>query len=177
MRASFPFVYSLGVLQHTPDVAAAFAALPPMLAPGGRLVVDFYERSLKSRLLPRYLLRPLTTRMDKARLFGTLERVTPALMSVSEAVRRIPGAGRYFHRIVPVANYTGMLPLTEEQLQEWALLDTFDWLAPAYDYPQTAETVQRWLDDARLEQTAVLKAGHLVGRGRKPASPGAAGAD
>ena len=26
----FPFVYSLGVLQHTPKVAAAFAALPPV---------------------------------------------------------------------------------------------------------------------------------------------------
>jgi len=26
---TFDFVYSLGVLQHTPDVAAAFAALPP----------------------------------------------------------------------------------------------------------------------------------------------------
>jgi len=32
---SFPFVYSLGVLQHTPDVAKAFAALPPMVAGGG----------------------------------------------------------------------------------------------------------------------------------------------
>jgi hypothetical protein len=27
----FPFVYSLDVLQHTPDVAKAFAALPPMV--------------------------------------------------------------------------------------------------------------------------------------------------
>lgn len=33
----FPFVYSLGVLQHTPDVAAAFAALPPMVR-GGQVV-------------------------------------------------------------------------------------------------------------------------------------------
>lgn len=31
----FPFVYSLGVLQHTPDVAKAFAALPPMVLGGG----------------------------------------------------------------------------------------------------------------------------------------------
>jgi SAM-dependent methyltransferase len=35
---SFPFVYSLGVLQHTPDVANAFAALPPMLRRGGGFV-------------------------------------------------------------------------------------------------------------------------------------------
>ena len=32
---AFPFVYSLGVLQHTPDVAKAFAALPAMVR-GGR---------------------------------------------------------------------------------------------------------------------------------------------
>ena len=32
---SFDYVYSLGVLQHTPDVGSAFAALPRMLAGGG----------------------------------------------------------------------------------------------------------------------------------------------
>lgn len=31
---SFPFIYSLGVLQHTPDVAEAFAALPPLVGGG-----------------------------------------------------------------------------------------------------------------------------------------------
>ena len=38
----FPFVYSLGVLQQTPDVAKAFAALPPMVQGRGKLCVDFY---------------------------------------------------------------------------------------------------------------------------------------
>jgi len=41
---SFPFAYSLGVLQHTPDVARAFAALPPMVQGGGRLCVDYFEK-------------------------------------------------------------------------------------------------------------------------------------
>jgi hypothetical protein len=35
MQSAFPFVYSLGVLQHTPNVAKAFAALPPMVREGG----------------------------------------------------------------------------------------------------------------------------------------------
>jgi len=34
-RGRFQFVYSLGVLQHTPDVAKAFSALPPMVRGGG----------------------------------------------------------------------------------------------------------------------------------------------
>jgi SAM-dependent methyltransferase len=35
---SFDYVYSLGVLQHTPDVAKAFASLPPMIVGGGAIV-------------------------------------------------------------------------------------------------------------------------------------------
>ena len=38
---SFDFIYSLGVLQHTPDVAGAFASLPQMLAKDGSLCARF----------------------------------------------------------------------------------------------------------------------------------------
>jgi SAM-dependent methyltransferase len=44
---SFDFVYSLGVLQHTPDVARAFAALPPMLV-GGATVRGFLLEACKN---------------------------------------------------------------------------------------------------------------------------------
>lgn len=42
----FPFVYSIGVLQHTPDVARAFASLPPMVGAEGRLCADFYWKRI-----------------------------------------------------------------------------------------------------------------------------------
>lgn len=76
--------------------------------------------------------------------------------------------GRGLKRLVPVANYDGILPLSESQHREWSLLDTFDMLAPEYDQPQTPETVRRWLESAGLEQLEVLRAGHLVGRGTVP---------
>ena len=163
--ASFPYVYSLGVLQHTPDVAKAFAALPPIVAKaGGKLCVDYYEKSFKSALLPKYWLRPLTKRIPKAKLFGTLQRLVPVLLPFSFALGRIPFIGNLLKRLVPVANYEGILPLTETQLHEWALLDTFDWLAPEYDQPQTASMVRQWLDQSEMHRIEVLKAGHLVGR-------------
>jgi 2-polyprenyl-3-methyl-5-hydroxy-6-metoxy-1,4-benzoquinol methylase len=164
---SFPFVYSLGVLQHTPDVARAFAALPPMLAPGGRLCVDYYEKSFKSALLPKYWLRPITKRLPKPQLFALLERLMPVMLPISRALARVPVVGKLLKRLVPVVNYDGIYPLTEPQLLEWGLLDTFDMLAPTYDQPQTAATVRRWLKEAGLCDIEVLKAGHLVGRGRK----------
>jgi 2-polyprenyl-3-methyl-5-hydroxy-6-metoxy-1,4-benzoquinol methylase/uncharacterized protein YbaR (Trm112 family) len=153
--ASFDAVYSLGVLQHTPDVERAFMALPEMVKPGGTLVVDFYGKSWKSALLPKYWLRPLTKRLPKTTLFGLLERLVPVMLPISNALAAVPVLGRLLRRMVPVANYTGMLPLSKQQIREWALLDTFDWLSPAYEHAQTP-------------QTEVLHAGHLVGRGRRP---------
>lgn len=167
VAGAFSYLYSLGVLQHTPNVAQAFAALPPMLEEGGKLCVDYYESSLKSRMLPKYWLRPLTKRLPKHRLFAALEKLVPAMLPVSRSVGKIPVFGRILRRIVPVANYEGVLPLSEEQLYEWALLDTFDWLSPAYDNPQTVSTVRKWLTDAGLQEEYVGKAGHLVARGSK----------
>ncbi len=166
-KGFFPFVYSLGVLQHTPDVAKAFAALPPMVVSGGSLCVDFYQRSWKTWLWPKYWLRPITRRMAQPRLFELLQRWVPTLLSISMVVQRIPWVGSLAKHFVPVANYHGIHPLSPTQLQEWALLDTFDMFAPQYDNPQTPAVVQQPLDAAGLRDTRVLKAGHLVGRGRK----------
>ena len=77
---------------------------------------------------------------------------------------KIPKIGGQLKRVVPVANYVGELPLDERQQLEWSLLDTFDWLSPAYDQPQTAATVRGWLEGAGMQHVEVLKAGHLVGR-------------
>ncbi|MEI7635938.1 MAG: methyltransferase domain-containing protein [Syntrophus sp. (in: bacteria)] len=170
-KAFFSFVYSLGVLQHTPDVAKAFAALPPMVKGRGRLCVDFYEKSWKSVLLPKYWLRPFSKRMEKERLFHHLQRMIPVLLPLSQMIGRIPAVGAMMKRLLPVADYSGILPLNDQQLHEWALLDTFDWLSPEYDNPQTPATVARWLSEAGLADIEVLKAGHLVGRGHKPLDP------
>ncbi len=165
---SFRFVYSLGVLQHTPNVAGAFAALPPMLAPNGRLVVDVYWKRLRSVLHAKYALRPITKRLQKPELFSALKRAVPALLATSQMLGRMPGVGRVLRRLVPVADYTGVYPLTQEQLKEWALLDTFDMLAPLYDSPQSSATLRRWLEGAGLSDVEVFHEGHLVGRGRRP---------
>lgn len=166
---SFPFVYSLGVLQHTPDVAKAFASLPPMASRGGRLCADFYWKRFRTMMHAKYLFRPLTKRMDHSKLFQLLERWVPALLSTSQALGRVPLIGLGLKRVVPVADYTGRFPLSEQQLKEWALLDTFDMLAPTYDNPQTAATVRYWFEHAGLNEIEVGHWSHLVGRGVKPA--------
>ena len=168
VKKAFRFVYSLGVLQHTPDVEKAFFALPLMLSEGGRICVDFYQKSWKSALLPKYWLRPFTKHMSRNRLFSMLEYLVPKLLPVSAMIGKFPVLGGRLKRLVPVANHIDSLPLSERQQLEWSLLDTFDWLSPEFDNPQTPETVRRWMDEAGLEQVEVLKAGHLVGRAMAP---------
>jgi ubiquinone/menaquinone biosynthesis C-methylase UbiE len=164
----FPFVYSLGVLQHTPDVATAFAAIPRVVAPGGRLCVDFYGKRVGTMFHAKYAVRPLTKRMPPERLFALLQRVVPVLLRVSQGLGRVPSLGRVLKRLVPVADYTGILPLDSAQLKEWALLDTFDMLAPQYDQPQSAKTVKQWFEIAGMAEIEILQASHLVGRSRQP---------
>ncbi|MCG3775249.1 MAG: tRNA (mo5U34)-methyltransferase [Nitrospira sp.] len=166
---SFHFVYSLGVLQHTPDVAKAFTALTQMLAPEGRICVDYYWRRVRTMLHAKYVFRPLTRRMRPDRVFQILQRWVPGLLRTSQLLAKVPVIGRGLQRAVPVADYTGLYPLTDEQLREWALLDTFDMLCPAYDHPQSSATIRRWCEVAGLTDVEVLHAGHLVARGRQPA--------
>ncbi|KAF0192536.1 MAG: hypothetical protein FD165_699 [Gammaproteobacteria bacterium] len=164
----FPFVYSLGVLQHTPDVAKAFAALPPMLAADGRICVDFYWKRIRTMLHAKYVVRPITRRMQQQQLFKVVESVVPVLLPVSRLLGRVPVIGRFLKRLIPIADYTGVFPLSEQQLKEWAVLDTFDMLAPAYDNPQSSETVRGWMADAGLVGVKVFHESHLVGTGRRP---------
>lgn len=168
-REQFDFVYCFGVLQHTPDVKASFVSLAPQVRPGGRLAVDVYQGGLLARLRqPRYWLRPITTRMEPQRLFAALERWVPALLAVSRALGRVPGIGRYLRRLVPVANYEGVFPLNETQIREWALLDTFDWLAPRYDAPQTKATLTGWFREVGFERVDTVRPAALAARGVKP---------
>jgi 2-polyprenyl-3-methyl-5-hydroxy-6-metoxy-1,4-benzoquinol methylase/uncharacterized protein YbaR (Trm112 family) len=165
---TFDFVYSLGVLQHTPDVRKSVDSLVPMVKPGGGFTVDLYLRRWSNFAEPKYWLRPFTTRMQQERLFGLVERFTPALMRISRALARVPLVGGFLRRLVPVANYEGIHPLNETQLQQWAVLDTFDWLGPRYDQPQTPSTLRRWLEEAKLEAIEVMHESHLTGRAVKP---------
>jgi SAM-dependent methyltransferase len=167
---TFDAVYSLGVLQHTPDVEAAFSAISRQVAPGGELVVDVYLKNWKDWLHPRTWLRPVTTRVPHDRLFRTVERIAPALLAFSRMVRKIPVAGPAVSRFVPVANYEGVLPLSDRQLREWAILDTFDWLGPRFDQPQTAARLRHWFEQMGFIDVRVRRSWLLTGRGRRPVS-------
>jgi SAM-dependent methyltransferase len=166
---TFDYVYCLGVLQHTPDVERAFKSLPEHVKGGGKLAVDVYPKLRLNVLWPKYWFRPLTKRMNPQRLFRLVELLVPILLPISDLVNAIPKVGRKLRYAVPVANHRPDYPLlSRQQIHEWAVLNTFDMFGPAYDQPQSAETLHRWFVEAGLRDVRVFRKGHLCGHGVRP---------
>lgn len=166
--ASFDFVFCYGVIQHTPDPKRAFESLLKFVKPGGRIAVDVY-RKCWHELQPfksKYLWRPITTRMSNDRLLAFIRWYVPKWLPVDTFIKKIPVIGNTLGMLVPCWNYS-YLPLPYDEQVEWAILDTFDALAPAYDLPQSEGTMQRWCEAARLEDIDVRIGGNgVIANGR-----------
>jgi SAM-dependent methyltransferase len=166
----FDRLFCFGVLQHTPDPARAFFDLPRYVKSGGHLAVDIYRRwgFFKQLTITKYWARRLTARVAPERLYRLCERYLAIMWPVSKVVRRIPLVGTPLLWRLLVADYSNTYALSDEQLREWAVLDTFDMLSPRYDAPQTVETVVEWFRKAGLDRIDVEGRGALVvGRGRR----------
>lgn len=155
-------LYTFGVVQHTPDPEGAFRALVPLVRPGGEIAVWVYRKTLIPQ--PTYLLRLFTRGMPEPRATRFIERYTPAALAVSGALGRVPVAGKYLRRLIPVADYRDRLHLSEEQQREWAIMDTHDALITRFTFPQTWRDLLRWtrgLADVRrphpVEMAAVAR--------------------
>lgn len=152
---SFDFVFCYGVLQHTPDPPRAFRALFAKLRRGGRLSVDCYMKVPYPAWFstPKYLWRPLTTRMEPERLFRLVCRYIPIWFPVDTLLKsvlfRIPRIGPMLAGLIPVPcwNYLRM-GLGYRQRLEWAILGTFDALGARYDTPMTLREVREMVDGA-----------------------------
>lgn len=160
----FDKILCLGVLQHTPDPRRAFLRLAQYLKPGGEIVVDVYEKRLTALLSWKYLLRPITRRMDRRRLYAIVAAIVPVLLPVAITLRKV--MGRFGARLVPVKEYSD-LGLDLATHIQWSILDTFDNLSPAYDKPQSIATVREWFAAAGLRDARVWRGPNgLIGKGR-----------
>jgi SAM-dependent methyltransferase/uncharacterized protein YbaR (Trm112 family) len=165
---SFDKVICLGVLQHTPDPKEAFRNLAKYVRPGGELVVDVYKATFFSYLHWKYVLRQFTRRMDKERLYRIVSAITPQLIPLAAALRKL--AGRAGARLVPIVEYSH-LRLPPEINEDWAILDTFDMYSPAHDHPQRISAVNGWfVSEGFTNVTVRFGPNGIVGKGRKRTS-------
>ena len=168
-EGAFERVFCHGVLQHTPDPEQAFYRLSDKVKPGGTISIDIYLKD--GKITPwksKYLWRPLTTRISPDRLLNFLEWFIPKWLPVDTLIKRIPILGNYLGALIPCWNYF-YTDLSSERKVEWAILDTFDALSPAYDIPVTLEEVRQWFENCRYQRFEVREGGNgIVGNGTKP---------
>ena len=162
--ASFDKVLCLGVIQHTPDPLGAVRSLVQFLRPGGELVVDVYARRVTALVSWKYLLRPITTRMDRARLYEIISQCVPKLVPLAATLRKV--FGRPGARLVPIVEYSH-LGISPELNREWAILDTFDMYSAAHDHPQSLSTMRQCFKELGMSEIDVRDGlNGVVARGR-----------
>lgn len=158
---SFDYIYSVGVLHHTPDCEKAFKTLPQYLKPGGTITIWLYSGYNKwYRFSDQY--RKVTHRMPIRLLHGVLRVAVPCINTVDRGLQKIPAIGP------PLAGLVHhVFPVSRNPNPETRVLDTLDWYSPKYQSKHTYEEVFRWFEDCGLRDLSVGELSIAV-RGRKP---------
>ena len=157
---SFDYIYSIGVLHHTPNCEQAFKMLPSLLKPGGRIAIWLYSGYHKwYRMSDVY--RKVTRRMSPKTLHR-LAHIAVPMYGVHQFLRAIPGVGK---PISGAMKY--LLPMSFNPDPRWRVLDTLDWYSPWYQSKHTYEEVFRWFEDCGLQDLRVILQPISV-QGRRP---------
>lgn len=170
-KGSFDKIFCMGVLQHCPDVRAAFMSLVPFLRTGGEIVIDVYQRH--TGLFPplKYWARPLLTWMGPQGVHRFLSLVIPPAFYLKKALYKVPLVGKSIGNLIPIGpvSHAPRLIFTDQELVQVKILSALDMFSPVHDHPQTLETVRQWFTDAGLVDVYVGTGFNGINaRGKKP---------
>jgi SAM-dependent methyltransferase len=156
-KQTFDLVYSWGVLHHTPDPAAAFEKLPPLVRPGGKLMAFVYASYNKPYRVVTEFYRRFTKRLPKRLLLKLCYVAVPLFY-----IGRIPVIGPLITRL--------LLPVSvHPPTHRWRVGNTFDLYSPEYAFAYDHVEVHRWFEQAGLTRiTPVNPGGGVTYIGTKP---------
>ncbi len=129
----FDFIYSIGVLHHTPDPKKAFSLLPRLLKKGGVISIWVYSNDglyLKLYNFFSDAYRIFTKRMRPRRLYALSKIAVPFYY-----VKKIPFFGKMFQIIFPTSLHPN---------KDWRILETYDFYSPQYQFHYTTREVLAW---------------------------------
>lgn len=138
----FDFIYSFGVLHHTPDAKMAFKQLPRLLKLGGKISIFVYSSYNKGIVYSTDFWRRLTTKIPKRLLYGLSFIAVPLYF-----IYKIPLLGNICKMIFVIS----MQPNWRSRV-----LDTFDWYSPRYQSRHTHAEVWRWFKDDGIKITGIF---------------------
>ena len=130
---TFDVAYSIGVLHHTPDTAAAFRRVAALVKKGGQLAVYVYQAGGMMRYTSDAL-RVVTTRLPRSIVYWASTAAIPIYY-----LHRLPLIGRALEILLPTIGHPHW---------RWRWLDTFDWYTPRYQWKHRYPEVFRWFREA-----------------------------
>ncbi len=138
-KASFDFVFSIGVMHHDANTRAVFDAVAMMVKPGGQYSVWLYRRNQWWQELINTGLRALTSRLPAA--------VLMPFCHLGAVLGGIPVVNRTLNKVVNFSAH----PSYENRV-----CDTFDWWAPRFQHHHTVDELTRWFTEAGFSQLKEL---------------------
>lgn len=144
-KEAFDFIYSFGVLHHTPDAKAAFGSLARHLKKGGKFSLFVYDSYEKAIVYSSDFWRKITVRMPLRVLYYFCFLSVPLYY-----LYKLPLIGHLLKAVFVIS----MRP-------EWRIrwLDTFDWYSPKYQSKHTHAEVFGWFDKAGFKDIRIFDSG------------------
>ena len=117
-------MFCFGVLQHTPNFQLSVKTLIDKAKPEGEIIVDFYPvKGWWTKINAKYILRPITRKMDNVKLLTAIENNVEWLIKVYHFLDRIGLS--VLKRFLPVCEVSCFSKdLTYDELVESVILDT-----------------------------------------------------
>ena len=157
LPGTFDQIYSIGVIDHTPDPRTAFLRLAELLKPGGRIAIWIYRRE-----------RPAVERIMNVHRAVSTRLLLSLLMRLSRWTAPLGGWKRRLNasRLWPVQRLGVVLHLLTIGVSmhpdpEVRVCDTLDWYAPRYLSRHTTSEVQAWFQEAGLTEVVDLATGQV----------------
>lgn len=139
---TFDFIFSIGVLHHTPNTKAAFDRLPRLLRDKGKIAIWLYSSYDDTQWMFSDFYRRLTPKLPK-RLLHTLSYAAVPLYYLY----KVPVVGLLIRLVLPASTHARA---------SWRVLDTFDWYSPTYQWKHSYEEVFPWFEQHGLTDIRVL---------------------
>jgi SAM-dependent methyltransferase len=132
--------FSIGVLHHSSDAAAAFRQVATTVRPASRLAVWLYRRNTPTQECVNEVLRGITLRMSVAQL--------ESVATIGAVLGSIPIVNRTLNKVVNFSSH----PVWENRV-----CDTFDWFSPRYQSHHTVAELMNWFRAAGFDQLRELR--------------------
>lgn len=167
---TFDYVFCYGVAQHTPNPKLIYKFCCDLAKPNGKISIDHYIKIWYPSPFyqPKFIWRPLTKNMLPEKLLSIIRFYIPKYIKFDTFLIKIFGrkVSGVIRGCIPIPcwNYYGIpnIDQSEDNLIEWAIMDTFDALGATYDFPARPNTVKKWGRDINIKEFNVKKGGNGV---------------